>query len=321
MKKVAVVVQDGVEAFGLGAMCEVWNEPYHPEEDNPVFDFVICTPRPGRVRGSSYDLHVEDGLDAAADADLVCFSPKRDFLESAPEVSELARDTLGRGATVFAHCTAAFVLGEAGVLDGRRCTTHWRHAEVLAQRYPGARVDPGVLYVVDDGVVTGAGSAAGLDAALHLLRTEFGAKVAADAARRLVLPPHRDGGQAQFIRQPIPQCAAETLGPVLSWILENLGEDLSVEALAARAAMSPRTFARRFVAETGTTPHGWVTGQRVRLAEQLLEETDLGIEQIASRTGFGSAATMRQQFAKARGVSPHEYRRRFGAPAMSPQVG
>lgn len=314
MKKVAVVVQDGVEAFGLGAMCEVWNEPYHPEEDNPVFDFVICTPKPGRVRGSSYDVHVEAGLDAADDADLVCFVPKRDFLEQAPEVTELVRHTLDRGATVFAHCTAAFTLGAAGVLDGRECTTHWRYADLLARMYPEAKVRPEVLYVVDRGVVSGAGSAAGLDSALHLLRTEFGAKVAADAARRIVLPPHRDGGQAQFIRQPMPECTAETLGPVLTWVLGHLDQDLSVETLADRAAMSPRTFARRFVAETGATPHGWVTAQRIRLAEQLLEETDLPVEQVARRAGFSSAATMRQQFAKARGVSPHLYRRRFGAP-------
>jgi transcriptional regulator GlxA family with amidase domain len=312
MRKVAVVVQDGAEPFGLGAMCEVWAEPYHPEDDNPVFDFVVCTPQPGRVRGASgYDLYVENGLDAAADADLVCLSPRRDYRSPSPEAAALVRSVHERGGYVFAHCTASFILGEAGLLDGRECTTHWRHTDELAEAFPEARVKPEVLYVEDDRVVTGAGSAAGIDAALHLMRTEFGGKVAADAARRMVLPPHRDGGQAQFIRQQMPECTAETLSPLLTWINENLESDLSVEALADRAAMSQRTFARRFVDETGTTPHGWITAQRVRRAEHLLEGSDLPVERIAHRVGFASAATLRHQFTRVRGISPQEYRRRF----------
>ena len=244
-------------------MCEVWAEPYRPEDDNPMFEFVVCTPRPGRVRGASgYDLFVEHGLDAAADADLVCFSPHREFQSPDPSVVALARETHERGAMVFAHCTASFVLGEAGLLNGRECTTHWRHTDELSEAFPEAKVKPEVLYVEDERVVTGAGSAAGIDAALHLLRSAYGQKVAADAARRMVLPPHRDGGQAQFIRQPMPECDAETLSPLLTWILENLDSDLSVEALAERSAMSQRTFARRFVEETGATPHGWITAQR-----------------------------------------------------------
>ena len=225
--KVAVVVQEGFGPFGLGSMCEVWAEPYHPEEQTPVFDFVVATPNPGRVRGrTGFDLHVEHGLDAAADADLVCVSPKWDHRVPSPEVAELAAATFADGATVFAHCTAAFVLGEAGLLDGRRCTTHWRHVEELASRYPEATVDPDVLYVQDGDIVTGAGSAAGLDAALHLMREQFGARVAAATARRMVVPPHRDGGQAQFIARPVPDCDAETLGPLLGWIVEHLAEDL-----------------------------------------------------------------------------------------------
>lgn len=312
MRKVAVLVQDGVEPFGLGAMCEVWAEPYHADDDNPVFDFVVATPRPGRVRGASgFDLYVDNGLDAAVDADLICVAPNRHFLEPSPEVAAAVRDAYERGAHIFAHCTAAFVLGEAGLLDGRRCTTHWRHVDELRERFPQALVDPDVLYVQEGRIVTGAGSAAGLDAALHLMREQFGARTAAAAARRMVVPPHRDGGQAQFIKQAVPECSAETLGPLLSWILEHLEEDLSVEVLADRSAMSPRTFARRFLAETGTTPHGWVTSQRVRHAEELLEATDLSVESIARRAGFGSAATLRHQFVRVRGISPVEYRRRF----------
>ena len=312
MKKVAVVVQDGAEPFGLGAMCEVWAEPYHPEDDNPVFDFAVVTPRPGRVTGASgFDLHVEDGLDVAADADLICVSPKRQFLAPSPEVVELVRDAHARGAFVFAHCTAAFILGEAGLLDGRRCTTHWRHVDELRARHPEALVDPDVLYVQDGAIVTGAGSAAGLDAALHLMRQQFGARTAAAAARRMVVPPHRDGGQAQFIARAVPDCDAETLGPLLQWIVANLDEDLGVEALARRSHMSPRTFARRFRAETGTTPHSWVTRQRVQAAEELLERTDHSIDWIADEVGFGNAATLRHHFARVRGLSPQQYRRRF----------
>ena len=309
---VAVLVQDGVEPFGLGAMCEVWAEPYHPEDDNPVFDFVVATPRPGRVRGpSGFDLHVEHGLEAAAHADLLCIAPKRDYLEPSPEVAETVAAAHARGAFVFAHCTAAFVLGEAGLLDRRRCTTHWRHTDVLAARYPEAQVDENVLYVQDGTIVTGAGSAAGLDAALHLMRQQFGARTAAAAARRMVVPPHRSGGQAQFIARAVPDCDAETLGPLLAWIVENLAEDLSVDELARRCHMSPRTFARRFRAETGTTPHSWVTTQRVQAAEELLELTDHSVDWIADEVGFGNAATLRHHFTRARGVSPQQYRRTF----------
>jgi transcriptional regulator GlxA family with amidase domain len=312
MRKVAVLVQDGVEPFGLGAMCEVWAEPYHPEDDNPVFDFVIATPNPGRVRGpSGYDLHVDNGLEAAADADLVCIAPKRAFRKPSPEVAEAVKAAHDRGAFVFAHCTAAFVIGEAGLLDGRRCTTHWRHVKDLAEKFPKALVDPNVLYVQDGTIVTGAGSAAGLDAALHLMRQQFGSKVAADAARRMVVPPHRSGGQAQYIARAVPDCDAETLGPLLTWIIQNLGDDLSIDELARRSHMSPRTFARRFRDETGTTPHSWVTAQRVQAAEEMLELTDHPVDWIANEVGFGNAAALRHHFARARGVSPQQYRRTF----------
>ena len=323
IQKVAVVVQDGAEPFGLGSICEVWAEPYHADDDNPVFDFVVCTPRPGRVRGASgFDLYVEHGLDALEGADLVCVVPKRDYTEPAPEVAAALRDAYDAGATIFAHCTGAFALGEAGLLDGRRCTTHWRHVDELAALHPQASVDPDVLYVQDGRVLTGAGSSAGIDAALHLLRTTFGGRVAATTARRMVVTPHRDGGQAQFIKAPLPDCDADTLAPLLGWISEHLEEDLGVEALARRALMSPRTFARRFRDETGTTPHAWVTHQRVIAAEQLLEETSLGVDQVAGRVGFSNAATLRHHFTRLRRVSPQEYRRRFSSrPAPQEQDG
>ena len=312
MRKVAVLVQDGAEPFGLGAMCEVWAEPYHADDDNPVFDFVVATPRPGRVTGASgYDLHVEHGLDAAADADLVCVAPKRGYRDPSPEVAELVGAAHARGAFVLAHCTAAFVLGEAGLLDGRRCTTHWRHVDEMAERFPAAEVDADVLYVQDGTIVTGAGSAAGLDAALHLMRQQFGARVAATTARRMVVPPHRDGGQAQYIARAVPDCDVETLGPLLGWIVDHLADDLSVDRLAKQHHMSPRTFARRFRAETGTTPHQWVTQQRVRAAEELLELSHHPVEWIAGEVGFGNAGALRHHFTRVRGVSPQQYRRQF----------
>lgn len=312
VQTVAVVVQDGAEPFGLGSLVEVWGEPHHPEDDNPVFEFRVCTPRPGRVRGrSAFDLHVDLGLEATEDADLVCFSPKYDFLEHDERVLEAARRAHARGAVVYAHCSGAFELAAAGLLDGRECTTHWRFTGLMQQLYPLARVRPDVLYVQDGQVLTGAGAAAGIDASLHLMRERFGARVAAATARRIVVPPHRDGGQAQFIARPVPDCDAETFGPLLGWILEHLDEELAVDDLARRVHMSPRTFARRFRDETGTTPHAWVTAQRVRAAEELLERTDQPVDRIATAVGFGNAAALRHHFTRVRGVSPQIYRRQF----------
>ena len=312
MRSVAVIVQEGAEPFGLGSLVEVWGEPYHPDDDNPVFDFRVCTPRPGRVSGrSAFDLHVDQDLSATEDADLVCISPKYKFDEHDPEVLDAVRAAHDRGAIIYAHCSGVFELGAAGLLDGRECTTHWRYTDRLALAYPEAKVSPDVLYCHDGNVLTGAGSAAGIDASLHLLREKYGAKVAAATARRIVVPPHRDGGQAQFIARQVVDCQAETLGPLLTWILEHLGEDLGVEALARRAHMSPRTFARRFRDETGTTPHSWVTAQRLQAAEELLERTDASVDWIAGEVGFGNAAALRHHFTRARGVSPQAYRRQF----------
>lgn len=312
MKSVAVIVQDGAEPFGLGSLCEVWAEPYHPEDDNPVFDFRVCTPRPGRVRGrAGFDLFVEHGLEAAADADLVCISPKYEFLDHDPAVLDTIVAAHDRGAVVYAHCSGSFALGEAGLLDGRECTTHWRYGDKLQRRYPKALVRPDVLYVQDGNILTGAGSAAGIDASLHLMRQQFGARVAATTARRIVVPPHRDGGQAQYVRSPMGQTEADTLAPLLEWATAHLEESLPVSRLAREAHMSERTFARRFRDETGTTPLQWLTGQRVALAEEMLENSTLGIEQIAQRVGFGNAATLRHHFSAQRGITPQQYRKTF----------
>lgn len=312
MTKVAMIVSDQAGPFGIGVLAEVWGEQYHPLDDNPVFDFVACTAEPGVVRGSSgFDFVIANGLEAAADADLITLAARRNYREEDPRVSELLRAAHARGATIMASCTASFQIGYAGLLDGRRCTTHWRYGAELAERFPEAHVDTDVLYVEDGPVVTGAGSAAGIDANLHLMRQWYGARVAATAARRIVVPPHRDGGQAQFVRAPMPVIEAETLAPVLDWAEEHLAEPLTVAVLARRAHMSERTFARRFRDETGTTPWQWLLGRRVALAEELLETTELPIEHVAQRVGFGNAATLRHHFGAVRGTSPQAYRRSF----------
>lgn len=318
IRNVAVVASDGFEAFGLGVLCEVWNEPYHPEDDVPTFDFAVCTPRPGRVRGGSgFDLHIDHGLDRLDEADLVAVVPIRDYESPPPEVCAALRRAHDRGALILASCTAVFTLAAAGLLDARRVTTHWRHAGRLAELFPAVEVDPDVLYVQDGSIVTGAGSAAGLDACLHIIRTEFGAQVAAMVARRMVVPPLRDGGQAQFVRHVVADQDADTLTPILTWMTENLDAEVSVEGLARRSHMSARTFARRFREETGTTPHQWLTHQRILLAERLLEETNLPVEEVARRSGFGNSAALRHHFTRIRGTSPVSYRRTFGC-AVAP---
>jgi transcriptional regulator GlxA family with amidase domain len=318
VQTVAVIVQDHAEPFGLGSLVEVWGEPEHPEDRTPVFDFRVCTPRPGRVKGrSDYDLFVDRGLEATEDADLICLAPHHDYLNQDPAVIEAIQAADARGALLYAHCSGTFDLGAAGLLDGRECTTHWRYTDVLEELYPEAKVRPDVLYCHDGNVLTGAGSAAGIDASLHLMRDLYGARVAATVARRIVVPPHRDGGQAQFIERAVPDCDTETFGPLLEWILQNLDEDLDVATLARKSLMSPRTFARRFRAETGATPHSWVTGQRVQAAEELLELTDHPVEWIADEVGFGNAAALRHHFTRVRGVSPQQYRRTFAGRTAS----
>ncbi len=308
---VAVLVEDGVAPFELGVLCEAWGVD-RSDQGLPVPRFAVCTPDPGRVATNlGFGLDVPDGLDRALSADLVAVPAQRRDRAPDPRILQALRAAVDRGARVLSVCSGAFTLGEAGLLDGRDCTTHWRYTEELQARFPRACVVPEVLYVDNGQVVTAAGSAAGLDACLHLWRQAYGSEVAAAVARRMVVPPQRDGGQAQFIRTPVPTCDAETLGPLLQWMVEHLAEDLGVERLARHALMSERTFARRFRAETGTTPHVWVTRQRVLRAEALLETSDLSVERIAGEVGFGNAAALRHHFTRARGLGPQEYRRRF----------
>jgi transcriptional regulator GlxA family with amidase domain len=311
ISNVAVLVYDGVAPFELGVLHEAWGTD-RSDEGLPVMDFAVCTPVPGPVRSQGgLSMLVEHDLSRAAEADLVAVPAGKENGQVPEAIIETLRAAYARGATILSLCTGAFVLGEAGLLDGRRCTTHWRHTDRLAERFPEARVMPEVLYVEEDRILTSAGTAAGIDACLHLWRRQFGATAAGTVARRMVVPPQREGGQAQYIRTPVPDCDAETLGPLLVWITENLRSEHTVESLARTASMSSRTFARRFRAETGTTPHAWITRQRVLRAEELLESTTHSVDRIADEVGFGTAAMLRHHFTKVRSVSPQQYRRTF----------
>ena len=224
-----------------------------------------------------------------------------------------------RGARLLSICSGAFVLAAAGVLDGRRATTHWIHAEALRRRHPAVEVSPDVLYIDEGRVVTGAGAAAGLDMMLHVVRRDHGARIANHVARHLVIPPYREGGQAQFAERPMPQVADSRLSRVISWMREHARDDLRIEAVAAMAAMSPRTFFRKFREATGMAPYDWLIHERVAITRQLLEEARLSVEQIATEAGFGAAETMRHHFRRIVGRSPLDYRRTFaGADAPAP---
>lgn len=315
----AVLVYDGVAPFEFGVLCEGFGIDRRAD-GVPAIDFAVCSPDGKPVRTSmGFVLEPEYGLERAAEADLVAIpaAPRQDWDNAAPtpvaaeSVIETVRVAHDRGARILSVCSGAFTLGEAGLLDERECTTHWMYTDELARRYPRARVVPEVLYVDAGQVVTSAGTAAGIDACLHIWRQEYGAAVANAIARRMVVPPQRDGGQAQYVARPVADCEADTLSPLLVAILEDLAADHSVESLARRAHMSPRTFARRFRDETGTTPHAWITRQRVLAAEELLEQGDEPIERIAQRVGFANAATLRAHFRRQRGISPQAYRRRF----------
>ena len=324
LTKVAAVVLDSVAAFELGVICEVFGTD-RTAQGFPAHEFALCSPGGRTVRcRSGYQVVPEHDLAPLADADVVAVpamdcatDPGAGPLPIPAEVLDALRAAAARGAWVLSVCSGAFVLGEAGLLDDRRCTTHWRYTADLAARYPSAKVDPDVLYVEDRPILTSAGTAAGIDACLHLVRQEQGSAVATALARRMVVPPHRDGGQAQYVEMPVVPATgdAESLQPLLNWMQEHLDEELTVELLAARVHLAPRTFARRFRAETGATPHDWLVGQRVLFARGLLEETDLGVDQIANRAGFGNAAALRHHFTRRLGIAPAAYRRRFCEPA------
>ncbi|WP_374191690.1 GlxA family transcriptional regulator [Herbiconiux sp. SYSU D00978] len=313
---VALLAIPNTAPFEFGVICEVFGID-RTDSGGPSWDFRVVTADPGRVPMSlGFDIVVDEGLDAAEEADLIAVpAHTASAAEIDPRYFEFLRRAHARGAWILSVCTGAFVLARAGLLDGRRATTHWMHADTLAALFPRVEVDPDVLFVEDGRIVTSAGTAAGIDAALHLVRREHGAAAANVIARRMVVPPQRDGGQAQFIETPMPEHRSDSLAEVTRWMAENLHRELSVDELARRALMSPRTFARRFRAETGTTPAAWLGRQRLIRAQQLLEATDEPLELVAQRAGFGTAAVMRSHFVRVLGTTPTAYRRTFGARA------
>ena len=313
MKTVACIIQDGFAPFEFGVACEAFGLD-RSDDGVPNFDFRVVAPRPGAVASKlGFSVNVEDDLSFAYEADLVvvCPLPRDRWGDVDPLILDAVRAAHDRGAWVLSVCSGSFILAASGILDGRRATTHWMYADVMAEMYPRIEVDPDVLFVQDGRIITSAGTAAGLDACLHLLRQEIGAELTNRVARRMVVPPQRDGGQAQFIDRPLPLVQSDSLALVTDWAMENLREELSVEQLAQRAHMSPRTFARRFKAEHGATPAAWLARQRVIQAQRMLERTDLGLDRIAAECGFGSAAVLRQNFARVLGTTPTAYRATF----------
>jgi AraC family transcriptional activator FtrA len=317
-----VAVGNGTNPFELAVACEVFGLE-RPELDVEWYRLRVCAVEDSPVHVKNFFLGTEFGLDdlAAADTVIVPNAGRGDDVIAPPLVDAL-RVAYERGARMVSYCSGAFALAAAGILDGRRATTHWMYADKLARRYPAVRVVPDVLYVDDGQVMTSAGTAAGIDLSLHIVRRDYGSDVANKVARRMVVPPHRDGGQAQYVDLPVPPVDDTVLlGPTLDWIVDHLAEPLTVDAMAAHAMVSPRTFARRFRAVTGTTPLQWLLLQRVAHARRLLESGDLPIERIADASGLGSAANLRAHFQRVVGTTPTAYRRTFATASFVGTAG
>ncbi len=309
MHRIAVLALDGVVAFDLSVPAQVFG---HADERDR-YELRVCGGRSGPVATSTgFSLLADHGPDALAWADTVIVPGVEDRVVGRPEpVLAALRAADRRGARMVSICTGAFVLAQAGLLDGRRAATHWRDAPTLARLFPRVEVDPDVLYVDEGRVLTSAGVAAGIDLCLHLVRRDHGAERANAVARRMVVAPHRGGGQAQFVEHPVPATPQDGLGATCAWMLERMHEPITVAAMARHAARSERSFARHFRAATGTTPLRWLHAQRVMHARRLLEETDLPVEEVARRAGFGTATVLRTHFARATRTTPAAYRRAF----------
>jgi transcriptional regulator GlxA family with amidase domain len=319
--KVAVVVTRGLPIFELAVPCEVFGID-RSDLVNPWYDFRFVAGEPGDLSATGgFHLQPESGLDYLDEADTVIV-PACDRtvqVEPPPLLLESLRRAHDRGARIASLCSGSYVLAAAGLLDGLRATSHWMNLDDFAARYPRVHVDRNVLFTDNDGtVLTSAGTAASIDLCLHLVRHDVGAGVAATVARRMVIPAQREGGQAQYVdhdTEPVPPPAV--FGEVLEWVNGHLDEPITVADLARRASLSRRHFHRNFLRATGQTPLQWVQSRRVRRAQELLESTDLSVEQIASRTGFANSNTLRTHFVRAVTVSPQQYRRTFSESAAS----
>ncbi|MGW0083608.1 helix-turn-helix domain-containing protein [Streptomyces sp. NPDC003393] len=309
MSSVSLAVTDGMLHFELSLAYEVFGTA-PAQVAGPWYDLDICGP--DTVQFGRFRLQPDHGLDRLQNADTVIVPGWADIDEDPPaDLVDAVRTAHEAGARVASLCTGAFVLAASGLLDGKRATTHWAHTDALAARYPEVEVDPDVLYVDNGSVLTSAGKAAALDLCLHLIRLDHGSSVANAAARRLVVPPHRAGGQAQFVTTPVPARDDHPLTALFPWAMERLDQPLTVEDLARRARMSSRNLSRHFRAATGTTPLQWLLTQRIRRAQELLEKTDDSVDTIAEATGMGTATTLRRHFNRTVGVPPDTYRRTF----------
>ncbi|MFJ9809147.1 helix-turn-helix domain-containing protein [Streptomyces sp. NPDC101158] len=309
MTTVALAVTDGMLHFELSLALEVFGSDL-THLVNPWYDFALCGPN--AVQVGRFRLEPDHGLEHLSRADTVIVPGWADVDQEPPtELVDAVRQAHEAGARVASLCTGAFVLAAAGLLDGRLATTHWAHTQELARRHPRVTVDPDVLYVDNGGVLTSAGKAAAMDLCLHLVRLDHGSAVANTVARRLVVPPHRDGGQAQFVTTPVPAPGNHPLAGLFPWALQRLDQPLTVEDLARQARMSSRHLGRHFRSVTGTTPLQWLLAQRIRHAQELLETTEDTVDTIATATGMGTATTLRRHFARTVGVPPDTYRRTF----------
>jgi transcriptional regulator GlxA family with amidase domain len=313
---IAALVLPGVVTFDLGCVLQIFGG--HPGGDPAHYDLTVCAPRRGRVQAADgFAIHVDHGLSELVLADTVLVVGYAGFLDERPSAAVLdaLRQVAERGGRVGSVCVGTFALGHAGLLDGRRCTTHWVAADALAAQFPKADVAPNALYIEDGPILTSAGAAAGLDLGLHIVRSDYGAEIAARSARWGVIAPHRDGGQAQFIRRPVSSDPGTSTAAVREWALACLDRPLTVADLAVRACCGERTLSRRFIAETGQTPKQWLITARLQRARELLETSDLPVERVAADSGFPSAGALRDCFATALSTTPTAYRRTF-APAL-----
>ncbi len=310
---VAVIAFEGVNPFHLSVPCAVFGDDL-ARLGEPSYRLLICGERAGPIATlAGFDIEVRHGLNALAQADTVIVPAWRDPDERPSErLLEALRQAHARGSRLVGLCLGAFVLAEAGLLDGRAASTHWVWADDFERKYPQVKLDRRVLYVDGGDILTSAGTAAAIDCCLHLLRSDCGAELANRVARRMVVAPHRSGGQAQFIEQPLPKSVdRDPLAQTLEWAIGHLQQPLCVDVLAARAAMSRRNFTRRFKAKTGATVAQWLLNHRLLAAQRLLEQSDKTIDVIAELAGFGSTVSLRQHFSVAFAVSPSAYRRQF----------
>ncbi|GAA4774894.1 helix-turn-helix domain-containing protein [Streptomyces sanyensis] len=313
LHRVVVLVDENSNPFELGCTTEVFGLR-RPELGRELYDFRLCAAEPRTLmRDGFFTLTGVAGLEAAETADTLVVPNRPDVaVPRRPDVLDAVRRAHRRGARLVGLCSGAFTLAEAGVLDGRRATAHWQWAEDFRARFPAVRLEADVLFVDDGDILTAAGSAAALDLGLYIVRRDHGSEVAGAVSRRLVFAAHRDGGQRQFVERPVPDAPDESLAPVLAWVQARLDAPMTVSDLAARAKVSPATLHRRFRAQLGTTPLAWLTAERLALACRLIERGETGVEAVARRSGFGSAARLRVLMRRETGLSPSDYRRRFG---------